>query len=241
MKYLLLSTLAALSIGWVGTSANAAPIYLGLQDGNGAIFQPALTAIPGGGFSFAIQQIGGSGVYASGTVEGTPPLPEPFLLSATTDLAGSHDPNGAVVSIYMTETNQFPTTFAGYSSHFASTIPLLVNNNPNTVKSVVESIYVHDCGGVPCNSGTDVFNLDKLVATATFTATGGVDAISPITHGLAWPYAVTEVYTVTFGPGGVTAYGSATNSISMSVPEPFSLALLGSALFGLGLVRRRRT
>lgn len=240
MKYGHYAILALFSLAGI-TRSMAAPIYVGLQSGNGAIAQPSLATVPSGGYSFSLTEIGTSGVYASGSVEGTPPLPEPELLSNTLEMAGEGDPSGAVVSIYVTETNQFPASFNSYFSHFSTTLPAIVNSGPNSVTQVEESIYVHDCTGSPgCNATTDVFNLDKLVASDTFTATGSVSDVNQITPGLTGPYAITEVYTVTFGPGGLGHYGEAINSISMSVPEPASLAILGVSIIGMTLVRRRR-
>jgi hypothetical protein len=217
-----------------------------LQDRSGAIATVALTPVTPGGYSFSLVQVGTSGIYASGSVEGTPPLPEPDLLSNTLDVAGEHDPAGGTISVYVTETNQFPLSFNSYFSGFQSTI---VANAPggtgNTVTQVQETIYVHDCVASPCGTtsptiSTDVFNLDQLVATDTFTATGSVEKISQITPRLTAPYAITEVYTETFGPGGVNQYGQASNSISMSVPEPASMAILGVGMIALRFVRRRR-
>jgi hypothetical protein len=226
-------------------NAVAAPVYVGLQDGNGTI--DTIVNGANGAATFGVTPIGTSGIFASGSVEGTPPLPEPDLLSNTLDVAGEHDAAGGTISVYVTETNQFPLSFNSYFSGFQSAIatnaPGPIGATGNTVTQVQESIYVHDCViNTPCSATTDVYKLDTLVATDTFTSTGSVEKISQINPGLTAPYAITEVYTVTFAPYSSVnnSYGQASNSISMSVPEPASMAMFGMGMVALGFVRRRR-
>src|SRR5208282_6744571 len=99
------------------TGAYSAPVYVGLQDGNG----PITTVVSGanGTATFGLTEFGSSGVYASGNVEGTPPLPEPQLLSNTLTVSGEHDAGGTV-SIYVSELNQNPLNFNMFSSAFSN-------------------------------------------------------------------------------------------------------------------------
>jgi hypothetical protein len=212
LKGHLLGVLTALGAVWI-TAAHAAPVYVGLQDGNGAIVTIVNNA--NGSASFGsptnVIEIGTSGVYVYGSVEGTPPLNEPDLLSNSVSLSGEHD-GGGTVSIYVTELNQFPLTYAGFSSSFTNSFAPIGGFTTNTATTVVESTYITTC--LPPNSAcpaSDIFAEGKLLSTTTFTPGGSTNVTdwAALPVGETAPYAETEVYTITFAaPGGANgSYG----------------------------------
>jgi hypothetical protein len=229
-----------------GTGAYPAPLYVGVQDGNSAV----ATVTPGGGASGLVtygtqaspKQVGTSSVFVAISAEGTPPLPEPQLLSNSLTVSGEHDAGGTE-SIYVSELNQFPVMpFASFFSEFANTFaPVNTlgagNQTTNTAAQVVETTYVTPCGPGPCPA-TDAFAEGTLLSTTTFTQGGGTTVNSgvPVPAGLTAPYATTEVYTITLAaPSGPNVYGQVSASIDLQlIPEPASIALLGTALAGVG-------
>lgn len=233
----------------MAATAQAAPIYVGLQDGGGAI--TTIIAAANGSTTFGLTQIGNSGVAVSGNVSGTPPQNEPTLLSNTVTLSGEHD-GGGTVSVYVSELNLNPLNYRDFVSRFTNAFNPLSslgagNQTANTATRVVESTYVTSCAllGLTAQGAcqaSDAYAEGTLLSTTTFTQGGFTSVVDSATAAaLTAPYVVTEVYNVTFAaPSGVNTYGGITASIDMSVPEPRSLTVLAIGLLGLTMAAYTR-
>lgn len=122
---------------------------------------------------------------------------------------------------------------------------------PATGKVLVQSgLTANDLVGVPSatlltfldpTNGVSPPNGAHLLANATFTAPGAVDIFSAASTGPG-PYSLQEVYKFTTNGAPLDNVNLTIDltTVATVIPEPTTLALLGSGLLvGIGLLRRR--
>ncbi len=220
IKNLLLSGAMALATMGLTTAAHADLVSIGLSQttGLGSIVN---VASGNGGAVF----VGPFGTFDSNIISatGTPPLNEPTLETASINVASTAT-TPQTLYIYITE--QGLTSLSGISnlvSGFTS------NLFTGAVQSVDEHTFV---------SATNQLWTGSPLASTTFTSAPSSTSVIAASPLLSGPFSETAEFVIHLASGGSI---NDTINIANPVPEPTAMALLGTALIGFGVMRRRKT
>jgi hypothetical protein len=146
-------------------------------------------------------------------------------LNSTSDDSVSTGGAGTL-KIYISEQNVFiPQGGSGFQGFLNAFTTNLLGTSGFTV---TESTYL--------NSDNTQYSTEMLLGTATFTSGLQTSSVFDNPYLTQGEYSIVQVYTIT-----ASGAGSANNTIdtTLEAPEPASMVLLGSGLFGLGFLRRR--
>jgi hypothetical protein len=211
-------TLAAL-VG-LPSLARADTISIAYSIGGG----PLITLVAGANGAFPI-----AGSIASGTwnftysASGSPLIPEPTLQSNTINV---NSKGAGTLTLYVTEQGlSTPTGINEFISSFTT------NTLSSGIASVDESTLI---------SLADALYTGTTLSTVTVTSSGPTANITAATPFLAAPYSETEKYVISTTGAGNTNDTIDIAAAPKAVPEPSSLGLLSSGLFGIGLLGLRR-